>query len=101
MLSHRIGKGRRGDYNLTDNDSAAVKHTYTREALIDFPAEQRYRQLVHNYGQESEAWRSRTLPTRGHHKKGGKNNGGKNPPPEERIKPVKIGRITVTEPTRV
>lgn len=98
---HRIGKGRRGDYTLTDTESSALKHTYTKEALIDFPAEQRYRQLVHNHGQEGEAWRSRTLPSRSHNKKGAKNNGGKNPAPEERPQPVKIGRITVTEPTRV
>ena len=94
----RIGKGKKGDYNLTDNDGLSFKHTYNREALIDFPAEQRYRQLVNHYGQEKPSDRANTLPTRSKKKHDVRNKGYE----EERPAPMlKVGRVTVTAPTRV
>lgn len=96
----KIGKNKRGDYSLSDGDGPAFKHTYSKEALIDFPSEQRYRQLVNHYGQERPSERANTLPTRGRKKREAKEKEAeeRRPPPP----PVmKVGRVTVTAPTRV
>lgn len=94
----RIGKTRRGDYNLSDSDGSAFKHTYNREALIDFPSEQRYRQLVNHYGQEKPSERSNTLPTRSRKKHEAKEKALEEKRP---VQTMKVGRVTVTPPTRV
>lgn len=97
-----MGKARRGDYSLTNNDSPAFKHTYNKEALIDFPAEQRYRQLVNHYGQEKPSDRANTLPTRSRKKREAREKEHEDkraaaaPPPM-----MKVGRVIVTAPTRV
>ena len=96
VSSSRIGKGKRGDYSLSDNDGPAFKHTYSREALIDFPAEQRYRQLVNHYGQEKPSDRANTLPSRSKKKHDVRDKGQ-----EEKRAPPMIGRVTITAPTRV
>ena len=97
-LSSRIGKTRRGDYSLSDSDGSAFKHTYNREALIDFPSEQRYRQLVNHYGQEKPSERSNTLPTRSRKKHEAKEKALEETLP---VQTMKVGRVTVTAPTRV
>ena len=101
----RIGKARRGDYSLTDNDGPAFKHTYNREALIDFPAEQRYRQLVNHYGQEKPPdTRTKSLPTRGRKKREAREAREAREPAPEEPRPVptmRVGRVTVTAPTMV
>lgn len=97
-LSSRIGKTRRGDYSLSDGDGSAFKHTYNREALIDFPSEQRYRQLVNHYGQEKPSDRSNTLPTRSRKKHEVREKVLEEKRP---VQTMKVGRVTVTAPTRV
>ena len=97
-LSSRIGKARRGDYSLSDGDGSAFKHTYNREALIDFPSEQRYRQLVNHYGQEKPSDRSNTLPTRSRKKHEAREKVLEEKRP---VQTMKVGRVTVTAPTRV
>ncbi|KAL9968293.1 hypothetical protein ACROYT_G026648 [Oculina patagonica] len=95
----KIGKNKRGDYNLSDNDGPAFKHTYNREALIDFPAEQRYRQLVNHYGQEKPPDpRYKSLPTRGRKKHEARERALEEARPAQTMK---VGRVTVTAPTRV
>ncbi|CAH3160454.1 unnamed protein product [Porites evermanni] len=94
----KIGKERKGDNNLSDSDGLSFKHTYNREVLIDFPPEQRNRQLVNHYGQEKPSDRANRLPT-GSKKKHDVRNKGYD---EKRPAPMlKVGRIKVTRPTRV
>ena len=94
----RIGKERKGDNNSSDSDGLSLKHTYIREALIDFPAERHNRQLVNHYGQEKPSERVNMPPTRSKKKHDVRNKGYE----EERPAPMlKVGRVTVTAPTRV
>lgn len=99
----KMGKAKRGDYSLTNNESPAFKHTYNKEALIDFPAEQRYRQLVNRYGQERASDGVSSLPSRG--KKKHEAAKERAAPIERRTPPpppaMKVSRVTVSAPTRV
>lgn len=99
----KMGKAKRGDYSLTNNESPAFKHTYNKEALIDFPAEQRYRQLVNRYGQERASDGVSSLPSRG--KKKHEAAKERAVPIERRTPPpppaMKVSRVTVSAPTRV
>ncbi|XP_074624635.1 uncharacterized protein LOC141882580 isoform X2 [Acropora palmata] len=99
----KMGKAKRGDYSLTNNESPAFKHTYNKEALIDFPAEQRYRQLVNRYGQERASDGVSSLPSRG--KKKHEAAKERAAPIERRTPPpppaMKVCRVTVSAPTRV
>lgn len=99
----KMGKTKRGDYSLTNNDSPSFTHTYNKEALIDFPAEQRYRQLVNHYGQDKSSGRSNTLPSRGRKKQEAAKEKAaaverRTPPPPPMMK---VGRVTISAPTRV
>lgn len=96
-----MGKAKRGDYSLTNNDGPAFKHSYNREALIDFPAEQRYRQLVNHYGQEKPSDRAKTLPTRGRKKQEARDKVYEQKPLPPPSPMMKVGRVTVSAPTRV
>ena len=94
----RTGKERKGDNNLSDSDGLSFKHTYNREVLIDFPPEQRTRQLVNHYGQEKPSERANRLPTRSKKKHDVRNKGYDEEGP---AKMLNVGRVTVTAPTRV
>ena len=103
FVLRRMGKTKRGDYSLTNNDSPSFTHTYNKEALIDFPAEQRYRQLVNHYGQDKSSGRSNTLPSRGRKKQEAAKEKAaaverRTPPPPPMMK---VGRVTISAPTRV
>ncbi|KAM7440487.1 Partitioning defective 3 [Porites harrisoni] len=94
----KSGKERKGDNNLSDSDGLSFKHTYNREVLIDFPPEQRTRQLVNHYGQEKPSERANRLPNRSKKKHDVRNKGYDEEGP---AKMLNVGRVTVTAPTRV
>ncbi|XP_031549920.1 partitioning defective 3 homolog isoform X2 [Actinia tenebrosa] len=92
----KIGKTRRGEYNISDIERSPKHSIYSQEALIDFPSEQRYRQLVSHYDESDN--RPNSMPSRGR-KSGKDQNDGKrlsNQPSSN-----KIGRVIMSEPTQV